>query len=71
MTHSIYCALCDDGPFKRCIAPPTHERVIQGFYFCAWCYEYADWNRRLHSSKDDALVARAEKLGAPRAYATP
>lgn len=68
MGRSIRCALCGDGPYKEDFAPPSHERVIYGFYFCAWCFEYADWDDDQYRSQREALVERARKGPVPRAY---
>lgn len=54
-SETIRCASCGDGPFIRSVLDITyeHDRVIDGYYFCAWCDEYTD---------EETLLERAEDM---------
>lgn len=51
--ETFRCASCQDGKYKRDIInpEPSDLSVLDGYWFCAWCYQYTD---------DKQLVSRAE-----------
>lgn len=57
--ETIRCGSCGAGPFICSVLEITHDhdRVVDGYYFCGWCYEFTD---------EAELLQRAENMDAGR-----
>jgi hypothetical protein len=54
LPETIRCGSCRDGPFICSVLEITHDhdRVIEGYYFCGWCFEFTDSEELRRRAKD-------------------